>query len=109
VADTAARHAPRRPALDEASRDALARTLTADAENSLDTPETMHEHEDNDPEGTLWAALSIAPDEGMSVPDLVARTGMSRRWIYYRIRELAKDGAVIQTARGLWRARRDHD
>jgi hypothetical protein len=69
----------------------------------------VHERGDSDPEDVLWAALSFAPDEGVPVPDLVSQTGMSRRWVYYRLRELAADGMVIQTARGLWRARRDHD
>jgi DNA segregation ATPase FtsK/SpoIIIE, S-DNA-T family len=69
----------------------------------------VHEHDDSDPETVLRAALSLAPDEGISVPGLVAQTGMSRRWIYYRLRELAAHGMVIHTARGLWRARRDHD
>ena len=109
VADTAARHAPTRTALDEMSRDALARALTPSTEDPLDTPETVHEHEDNDPETVLRTALSLAPDEGISVPDLVAQTGMSRRWVYYRLRALAAHGTVTQTARGLWRARRDHD
>jgi hypothetical protein len=58
--------------------------------------------EDN-PESTLWTALSLAPDEGISVPELVAITRMSRRWVYYRLRELASAGRVIQTARGQWR------
>jgi hypothetical protein len=109
VADTAARHAPARPPLDEVSRAALARPFPSDPEDTPDTSETVHEHDGSDPEGVLWSALSLAPDEGVSVPDLVAQTGMSRRWVYYRLRELAADGMVIQTARGLWRARRDHD
>ena len=69
----------------------------------------MHEHDDSDPETLLRATLAAAPDEGVSVPDLVAQTGMSRRWVYYRLRQLAADNMVTQTARGLWRARRDHD
>ena len=80
-------------------------TITA----PLATPITVHEHDDSHPETLLWAALSVAPDEGVSVPDLIAQTGMSRRWIYYRLHQLAADGLVTQTARGLWRARRDHD
>jgi S-DNA-T family DNA segregation ATPase FtsK/SpoIIIE len=109
VADAAARHAPGRPQLDEVSRAALARPFPPGTEDTLDAPEAVHEHDGSDREGVLWSALSLAPDEGVSVPDLVAQTGMSRRWVYYRLRELAADGTVIQTARGLWRARRDHD
>jgi hypothetical protein len=57
-----------------------------------------------DPEAILWAALSLAPDEGTSVPELMTETGMSRRWVYYRLRELAATGRAIQVARGQWRA-----
>jgi hypothetical protein len=28
---------------------------------------------------------------------------MSRRWVYYRLRELAAAGRAVQTTRGLWR------
>jgi S-DNA-T family DNA segregation ATPase FtsK/SpoIIIE len=59
---------------------------------------------DDAPEAILWAALSLAPDEGTTVPDLMASTGMSRPWIYLRLRELAKQGHVIQVNRGRWRA-----
>ena len=31
-------------------------------------------------------------------------TGMSRPWIYLRLRELAERGQVIQVSRGRWRA-----
>jgi hypothetical protein len=47
----------------------------------------------------LWAALSAAPAEGISVPELVTASDMSRRWVYYRLRELAAAGRVVQTAR----------
>ena len=109
VAVTAARHAPSRPPLDEVSRAALAQPFPPDTEDTPATPVTVHEHDDSNPETLLWAALLAAPDEGVSVPGLVAQTGMSRRWVYYRLRQLAADGLVTQTARGLWRARRDHD
>ena len=61
------------------------------------------ESEEIDPEVIFWAALSLAPDEGTSVPDLVTETGMSRRWVYYRLRELAAAGRAVQVARGQWR------
>ena len=51
----------------------------------------------------MQSALSRAPDQGISVPELMAVTRMSRRWVYYRLRELSAAGHVIQTARGLWR------
>lgn len=59
---------------------------------------------ENVPEAVLWAALSLAPDEGTAVPGLMDATGMSRPWIYLRLRELAKQGQVIQVGRGHWRA-----
>jgi len=54
-------------------------------------------------ETALLTALSQAPEEGASVVALVAQTGMSRRWIYYRLHELAATGIVVQTIRGHWR------
>ena len=35
--------------------------------------------------------------------DLVAATGMSHRWVNYRLRALAERGQVIQVKRGMWR------
>lgn len=98
VAATAERHAPLRPALDDISQDVLGTTTPpvrlADA----------HAHEDNDPERMLWAILSLAPDDGVTVPDLMQYTGMSRPWIYLRLRELLTENRVVQVSRGRWRA-----
>jgi hypothetical protein len=58
---------------------------------------------DDDPDAALRAALSAAPAEGISVAELVAITRMSRRWVYYRLGELAADGHAEQTPRRLWR------
>ena len=33
-------------------------------------------------------------------------TGMSHRWVYYRLRELADAGRAIQIRRGVWRTLR---
>jgi hypothetical protein len=33
-------------------------------------------------------------------------TGMSRRWVYYRLRAHADDGRAVQTDDGTWRATR---
>ncbi len=97
VTETAAYYAPARPRLDDISRRALvtmppASPATGDADDTADGPEA-----------TLWGALAAAPDEGVSVPELIAITGMSRRWVYYRLRELAAAGRAVQTTRGLWR------
>jgi S-DNA-T family DNA segregation ATPase FtsK/SpoIIIE len=56
------------------------------------------------PDVMLWAALVVAPPEGTTVPDLMTATGMSRPWIYLRLRDLADEGHVIQVSRGRWRA-----
>ena len=57
-----------------------------------------------DPEALLWTVLCRAPAPGISIPQLVTQTGMSRRWIYYRLEALAETGRAVQVARGLWRA-----
>jgi S-DNA-T family DNA segregation ATPase FtsK/SpoIIIE len=103
VTDAAARLAPIRPALDAISRAALAARPPAPAATAGELPNAGTQPPDDDPEAALWAALSAAPAEGSSVPELVATTRMSRRWIYYRLRELATAGRVTQTGRGRWR------
>jgi FtsK/SpoIIIE family len=115
VADTASTYADYRPPLDEVSRQAIERP---DHEGRPDTP--ANDPNDpafppaagaghaggvgNSPDAMLWAALSLAQDDGVTVPDLMAATEMSRPWIYLRLRELAKRGQVIQVSRGRWRA-----
>ena len=73
-------------------------------------PETEHQSPQQEKDGTshnpealLWAALCLAPPGGISVPDLMREIGMSRRWIYYRLRTLADTGQVIRTEHGTWR------
>jgi S-DNA-T family DNA segregation ATPase FtsK/SpoIIIE len=56
------------------------------------------------PDTLLWTALVLAPPDGTTVPDLMTATGMSRPWIYLRLRELADQGHVIQVSHGHWRA-----
>jgi hypothetical protein len=58
-----------------------------------------------------WTARFVrrAPDIGAVdspdlLPDLMTATGMSRPWIYLRLRDLAEQGHVIQVSRGRWRA-----
>jgi len=111
VTDAVTRYALGRPPLDPISRRALAAPPSApsatapagDAEGGNDADAGQPEDPEGDPETILRTALWRAPEEGVSVPDLVAATGMSRRWVYYRLRELAAAGHVIQTARGHWR------
>ena len=52
----------------------------------------------------LWVALCMAPEDGTTVPDLMAETGMSRPWVYQRLHDLGQRGQVTQIARGRWRA-----
>jgi FtsK/SpoIIIE family len=105
VAYTASSYAYNRPALDEASRQAL------DGRDDWGPPDVPDDEavvgtdaDDSQPEAILWVALSLAPDDGITVPELMDATGMSRPWIYLRLRELADLGQVIQVSRGRWRA-----
>lgn len=101
VADTASRYADFRPPLDEVSRRAIDEQGHAEP---LDESSPRAEGTEDSPETVLWAALSLAPDDGITVPDLMDATGMSRPWIYLRLRELAERGQVIQVSWGRWRA-----
>jgi S-DNA-T family DNA segregation ATPase FtsK/SpoIIIE len=107
VTETATRHAPLRPRLDEVSRQAMeersdsptyAAAAMPDAE-AADTDET----DSGAPDALLWAMLSRAPAEGIPVADLVAVTGMSHRWVNYRLKALADVGRAVQIKRGVWR------
>jgi FtsK/SpoIIIE family len=112
VTDTAARHAPDRPALDAVSQLALEQR----AQNHPDAPEYPGDVTGQDgpggspdetrvaPETILWAALSLAPPTGVTVPELMDQTGMSRPWVYQRLQELARRGQVAQVSRGRWHA-----
>lgn len=113
VSDTASQHAGLRPALDEVSMRALdeRHSRTSDPANPPSPDEVGEEPmDDGAPEALLLAALSHAPEQGISVPELMSATGMSRRWVYYRLRELAEAGHAAQTDQGNWRlASPDHD
>jgi FtsK/SpoIIIE family len=114
VSATASRHAGIRPILDEVSRQAVDQARTASAQRPPDTLTGGHDEEHRaddahgDPEAILWAALSLAPDEGVTVPDLMDATKMSRPWVYQRLRKLADRGQVAQLGRGRWRAVTEH-
>jgi DNA-binding IclR family transcriptional regulator len=53
---------------------------------------------------SLWLALTLAPEQGVTVPELMSQTGMSRPWVYQRLQDLSHSGQVIQVSRGRWRA-----
>lgn len=60
--------------------------------------------ERTDANSLLWAALSTAPPEGIAVSELITITGMSRRWVFWRLKQLSERGEAVQTVRGHWRA-----
>ena len=103
VADTAARHAqiPRR--LDNISRGATERTY-ADQPRTVPANIEDVDEERTDANSVLWAALSTAPAEGIPVSELITITGMSRRWVFWRLKQLSDRGEAVQTVRGHWRA-----
>jgi S-DNA-T family DNA segregation ATPase FtsK/SpoIIIE len=97
-------YADYRPPLDPISQQALEqdqpKRLVVPPDPDTMTPDDVQDG----PDVILWAALVTAPPEGAAVPDLMTATGMSRPWIYLRLRDLAEQGHVIQVSRGRWRA-----
>ena len=123
VTDTVARHAATRPQLDSISRLALHARPPPLALQPSGNPNPRHraarpddgapdeslaDDEQSDPDAILRRALSAAPAEGVPVSDLITMTGMSRRWVFYRLRQLAADDYAIQTVRGTGAPRDDH-
>jgi hypothetical protein len=97
-------YAAYRPPLDPVSENAIQDPYPERTVVPTDTDTMAAEHEHDGPDIMLWTALVLAPPEGTTVPDLMTATGMSRPWIYLRLRELAEQGHVIQVSRGRWRA-----
>jgi DNA segregation ATPase FtsK/SpoIIIE, S-DNA-T family len=95
VRETAARYADQRPDLDPLSRAALEQQPQA-----IEPPRTGAD----DPEQTLLTALDQAPDDGLTVHELIELTGMRRTWVYDRLQALAAAGRARQVSRGRWRA-----
>jgi DNA segregation ATPase FtsK/SpoIIIE, S-DNA-T family len=111
VTREAARWAPQRPALDELSADAIGgvQQPSTDAEQAdPDIVDAEIVDEPADPETTLWMALREAPDEGLTVPELMMITGMGRTWIYDRLQSHAATNRASQATRGRWRATEPH-
>jgi S-DNA-T family DNA segregation ATPase FtsK/SpoIIIE len=119
VSDTAAWHVGSRPALDEVSQRAIAERAQARPESPAHTAEPGHREDagrapaesgrapddpGRGPEMELWLAFSLGPAEGVTVPELMDQTGMSRPWVYQRLHELTRRGQAIQVSRGRWRA-----
>jgi hypothetical protein len=103
VADTAARHAQITRQLDDISRGATERIY---ADQPCTVPANIEDvdEERTDANSMLWAALSTAPPEGIPVSELITITGMSRRWVFWRLKQLSDRGEAVQTVRGHWRA-----
>jgi S-DNA-T family DNA segregation ATPase FtsK/SpoIIIE len=95
VRRTAAVEAGRQPAIDAPSATGPSR------QPEEETPPGRHSA---DAEEALWTTLRAAPDQGATIPELMAATRMSRPWVYLRLRELADAGRVAQVSRGRWRA-----
>ena len=121
VTATVARYAATRPPLDRVSRLAVAAGSPPPTPRPAGNPSPDHHaarrddsvteeppasDEQEDPDAILRRALSAAPAEGVPVSDLITVTGMSRRWVFCRLRQLAAEGFAIQTVRGYWRAAR---
>jgi S-DNA-T family DNA segregation ATPase FtsK/SpoIIIE len=109
VTDAAHRHTDIRPMLDEVSRTAIEEAQAGIGMRAAQVPdEAASVAETKSPETILWGMLTSAPDEGTPVSLLITATGMSRPWIYQRLRELAEADRVTQVSRGRWRAVTEH-
>ncbi len=109
VASTAELHSGLRPPLDDVSQQAIGAQdrdePAAEPEgSSRDGSGKQGTGADDAPEAILWAALSLAPEAGTTVAELMTATGMGRTWIYERLRRLALRSQVIQVSHGRWRA-----
>jgi hypothetical protein len=83
-------HADLRPPLDAVSRQAI-EDQDPHPERAVVPPDpdtTTTDSGGDGPDTLLWVALMLAPPDGTAVPDLMAETGMSRPWIYLRLRDL---------------------
>jgi hypothetical protein len=103
VADTAACHAQILRQLDDISRAAAEGTYADQPRTAPVNIEDITEAR-SDANSILWAALSTAPPEGIAVGEIITITGMSRRWVFWRLKQLAERGEAVQTVRGYWRA-----
>ncbi len=103
VRATAAGHAARRPVVGNVADEgqpSQAQPSEVDHSHLSDAREPARGRR----EALLWRALQNAPDDGVTVADLIRVTGMSRPWIYKRLREHAAAGRAAQSGRGRWRA-----
>jgi len=52
----------------------------------------------------MLTALELAGPTGIHADELIGLTGMSRSWVYKKLRELATAGRARQVTPGRWRA-----
>ena len=113
VSATAAAHAAFRPRLDDESRGAVEAARGADPDgHGSDThggpvmppPGELPQDRPTDAEQALWLALSIAPDDGADITELMRASGMSRPTLYRHLAEHARAGRAVQVSRGRWHA-----
>lgn len=52
----------------------------------------------------LRDCLNDAPEEGITVAEIIDTTGLSRATVYRRLRALAEEGQAVQLGDGYWRA-----
>jgi FtsK/SpoIIIE family len=105
VAVTAARHSLIPRELDQVSRNAIVNPPQQEAEFRPEYENAGRPAES--PEETLWAALSTAPAEGLTIGELMTLTGMSRTPLYRYLQSLVTAGRAYQASRGRWRAAGD--
>jgi hypothetical protein len=108
VMQTAAAHSEQRPSLDAISGHALAKE-PSDGWPDMQAERAQPRPTYDAPETILWSALTHTPSQGISVADLINAVGMSRLWVYLRLRELTSRGQAGQVSRGLWRAPNEHE
>jgi len=115
VAETAARHSRIWRQLDEVSRNALLNTSFRPApvirpeyggtgKSPQAVPAESATESQQGADEILMDLLSAAPPEGIPVAEIITETGMSRRWVFYRLKQLAAAGLAVQVSRGCWRA-----
>jgi S-DNA-T family DNA segregation ATPase FtsK/SpoIIIE len=104
VAKAAARNEQSRRRLDALSAGALRSAASGSQSREQILDAELVEDPPADPASALWSALLAAPAEGLSLPDLIRLTGLSRSWVYERLREHAEAGRAYQVTRGRWRA-----
>lgn len=107
----AAHYADSRPELDDVSSQAISAPRepdhiepTSDSDSADEGPTEPSQPEEMTPEGALWLALCLAPEDGADIGELMRVTGMSRPTLYRHLSQHAKAGRAVQVSRGRWRA-----